>query len=86
MMSLYPSYYTGATLSCNSMTEHTESCNPTNKVVPFLVTKGSESGVSSLTEKAVSVSWPLASFEGTLQPGNGAAKQGHAHHVAMAPS
>lgn len=72
-------------MSCSSIAEQVEGCNLTRRVVPFLVTKGSESGISSLTEKAVSVSWPPASFEGTLQPGNGAAtKQGHARHVTIA--
>ena len=66
------------------LTEQSVSCNPTSRVVPFLVTKGSESGVSSLTEKAVSVGSPPASLEGTLQPGSGAAKQDNVRHIAVA--
>ena len=50
----------------------------TSRVVPFLVTNGSESGVWSLTENASAVGSPPASFDGILQPGNGAAQQGDA--------
>lgn len=80
IISLNSLYHIRIAVSCNTVSE-----SPTSRVVPFLVTNGSESGVSSLIEKAVSVGWPPASFEGTLQPGSGAAQQDYVRNTAVAP-